>query len=131
MDLRRSQRIPKPKTIWETKDAPCTANDSKVTKNTVRTERQTVLKPIPVGPLPKALEINENQLPKLPKYEPPLNLQLQRSKSLVTDLSQLDTFHRLLTSIIINKIVKLTNNYIENVRNTNFDKEDPKFFSRF
>ena len=130
MDLRRSQRIPKPRSIWETKDAPCAANDPKVTKKTARTERQTVFKPIPAGPLPKVLEINENQLPKLPKYEPPLNLQFQRSKSLVTSLLQLDTFHQLLMSVIIDKIVKSINNYIENVRNTNFNKEekDYKFF---
>ena len=93
MDLRRSQRIPKPRSIWEAKGAPCAANDPKVTKKTARTERQTALKPIPAGPLPKALEINENQLPELPEYEPPLNLQFQRLKSLATDLLQLDTFH--------------------------------------
>ena len=131
MDLRRSQHIPKPRTIWEAKGAPCAVNDPKVTKNTVRTEQQTAFKPIPVDSFPKTFEINENQLLELSKYESLLNLQFQRSKSLVTDLSQLNTFHQLLTSVIINKIVKLTNNYTENVRNMNFNKEDPKFFFRF
>ena len=133
MDLRRSQHIPKPRSIWEAKGAPCAANDPKVTKKTARTERQTALKPIPASPLSKTLEINENQLSELSKYEPSLNLQFQRSKSLVTDLTEFDTFHRLLTSVIIDKIVKSTNNYTENVRNTNFDKEeeeDPKSFFR-
>ena len=132
MDLHRSKRIPKPRTIWEAKGAPSAASDPKVTKNTARTEQQTALKPIAVGPLPETLEINENQLPELPEYEPPLNLQFQRSKSLATGLSQLDTFHRLLTSAIIDKIVKSTNNYTENVRNTNFDEEeeDPESFVR-
>ena len=74
MDLRRSQHIPKPRSIWETKGVPCTANDSKVTKKTVRTERQTVFKPILASPLPKTFEINENQLSKFLKYEPSLNL---------------------------------------------------------
>ena len=74
MDLRRSKRIPKPRTIWEAKGAPSAASDPKVTKNTARTEQQTVLKPIAVGPLSEALEINENQLPELSEYEPPLLL---------------------------------------------------------
>ena len=75
MDLRRSQRIPKPRSIWETKGAPCTTNDPKVTKKTARTERQTTFKLIPVSPFSKVLEINENQLSKLYKYESLLNLQ--------------------------------------------------------
>ena len=92
MDLRRSKRIPKPKTIWEVKGAPSAASDPKVTKNTARTEQRTTFKPIAAGPLPKAFEIDENQLSKLPEYEPSLILQFQRSKSLITSLSQLDTF---------------------------------------
>ena len=92
MDLRRSKHIPKPKTIWEAKGAPSTASDPKVTKNTARTEQRTVFKPIVVGPFPKVLEIDENQLPELSKYESPLILQFQRSKSLTTDLLQLDMF---------------------------------------
>ena len=131
MDLRRSKRIPKPRTIWEAKGAPCAASDPKVTKKTARTEQQTALKPIVAGPLLEALEINENQLPELPEYEPPLILQFQRSKSLAVGLSQLGTFQRLLTSAIIDRIVESTNNYTENVRNTNFDEEeDPEFFIR-
>ena len=108
MDLRRSKRIPKSRTTWEAKGAPSAASDPKVTKNTARTEQQTALKSIAVDPFSKVLEINENQLPKLPEYEPSLNLQFQRSKSLTTNLSQLDMFHRLLTSVIIDKIVKST-----------------------
>ena len=132
MDLRRSKCIPKPKTIWEAKGAPNAASDLKVTKNTARTEQQTVFKLIAAEPLLKVFEIDENQLPKLPEYEPPLILQFQRFKSLVTDLLQLDTFQRLLTSVIIDRIVKSINNYTENVRNTNFDKEeDLKFLYRF
>ena len=131
MDLRRSKRIPKPKTIWEAKGALSVVNDPKVTKNTVRTEQRTTFKPIITGPLPKAFKIDENQLLELPEYEPPLILQFQWSKSLVTGLSQLNTFQRLLTSTIIDKIVESTNNYTENVQNTNFnEEEDLEFFSR-
>ncbi|KAF7504084.1 hypothetical protein GJ744_002849 [Endocarpon pusillum] len=131
MDLRRSKRIPKPKTIWEAKGAPSAASDPKVTKNTARTEQRTALKPIAAGPLPKALEIEENPLPELPEYEPPLILQYQRSKSLATGLSQLDTFQRLLTPAIIDRIIESTNSYAENARNTDFDEEeDSEFLSR-
>ena len=131
MELRRSQREPKPRTIWEEKGAPSAAKDPKINKKTDRTEQKTVLKPVTTGPLPKTLKINENQLPKLSEYEPPLNLQFQRSKSLVTDLSQLDTFYRFLTPAIIDKIVESTNNYTENVRNTDFvEEEDSEFLFR-
>ena len=131
MDLRRSKRIPKPKTIWEAKGAPSAASDPKVTKNTARTEQRTALKPIAVGPLPKALKIDENQLPELPEYEPPLILQFQRSKLLAMGLSQLDTFQRLLTPAIIDRIVESMNSYAENAQNMNFnEEEDLKFFFR-
>ena len=92
MDLRRSKRIPKSKTIWEAKGAPSAVSDPKVTKNTVRTEQRTTFKPIVTGSFLKVLEIDENQLLKLSKYESFLILQFQRSKSLTMDFLQLDTF---------------------------------------
>ena len=92
MDLRRSKYIPKSRTIWETKGAPSVTNDPKVTKNTVRTKQQTVLKLIVVDSFSKTLEINENQLPELSEYDSSLILQYQRSKLLAEGLSQLDTF---------------------------------------
>ena len=93
MELRRSQREPKPRTIWEEKGASSAAKDPKINKKTDRTEQKTTFKPVATGPLSKTFEINENQLSEFPKYEPSLNLQFQRSKSLITDLSQLDTFY--------------------------------------
>ncbi|KAF7506358.1 hypothetical protein GJ744_011824 [Endocarpon pusillum] len=92
MDLRRSKRIPKPKTIWEENGAPSAAKDPKITQKTDRTKQQTALKPVPVGPLSEALEFDANQLPELPDYEPPLDLRFQPSKSLATGLSELHTF---------------------------------------
>jgi hypothetical protein len=74
MSLRRSKRTPVPKTIWEQKDAPSTASDPKITKNTTRTEQKTALKPIAISPLPEIPKINENDLPELPMYKPSLNL---------------------------------------------------------
>ena len=124
MELRRSQRQPKPKTIWEERGAPSAARDPKITKKTDRTEQKTALKPVAIGPLPEALEFDVNQLPDLPAYEPPLKLQFEPSKSLLKDLSQLDTFQRLLTPAIIDRIVESTNSYAKNARETNPIDED-------
>ena len=130
MELRRSQRQPKPKTIWEEKGAPSAARDPKITKRTDRTEQKTALKPVAVGSLPKTLEIDVNQLPDLPTYKPSLELQFEPSKSLLKDLSKLDTFQKLLTLIIIERIVESTNSYVKTVRQTNHINEDDESLSR-
>ena len=92
MELHRSQRQPKPKTIWEEKGAPSAARDLKITKRTDRTEQKTAFKPVVSGPLPETLEFDVNQLPDLPTYKPPLELRFKSSKSLLKGLSELDTF---------------------------------------
>ena len=98
MILHRSKRTSVPRTIWKEKDASSAASDPKITKKSVRTEQEIVLKPIAIDPLPETTELDEKDLPKLPTYEPPFNLQFQTLKSLVTDLSELQTFQQLLTS---------------------------------
>ena len=75
MILRRFKRTPVSKTIWEEKDVPSTALDSKITKKAVRTEQKTVFKSITVDPLPETAELDEKDLPELSTYESPLNLQ--------------------------------------------------------
>jgi hypothetical protein len=90
--LRRSQRIPKPKSIWEEKGAPSTARDLKITKKTVRTEKKTALKPMATGRLLEAIRLDEKHLPKLSTYKPPLELRFEPSKSLAIGLSELDIF---------------------------------------
>ncbi len=124
MELRRSQRQPKPKTIWEERGAPSAARDPKITKKSDRTAQQTALKPIAIGPLPEVPEFDVKQLPDLPVYEPPLALQFVPSKPLLQGLSQLDTFQRLLTPAIIDRIVESTNSYAKNARETNSIDED-------
>ena len=74
MELRRSQRQPKPRTVWEEKDASSAARDPKITKRTDQMEQKTALKPVASDPLPKTLEIDVNQLPDLPAYKLPLKL---------------------------------------------------------
>ncbi|KAF7506334.1 hypothetical protein GJ744_011907 [Endocarpon pusillum] len=130
MELRRSQRQPKPRTIWEERGAPSASRDPKITKRTDRTEQQTALKPIAIGPLPKTLEIDVNQLPDLPAYKPPLELRFERSKPLLEGLLELNTFQKLLTPAIINRIVESTNSYAKNARETDLDENDPESFSR-
>lgn len=92
MELRRSQRQPKPRTIWEERGAPSAARDPKITKRTDRTEQKTALKPVAIGSLPETLELDVNQLHDLPAYKPPLELRFEPSKSLLEGLSELDTF---------------------------------------
>ena len=132
MELRRSQRQPKPKTIWEEKGAPSAARDPKITKRTDRTEQKTAFKPVVSGPLPETLEFDVNQFPDLPVYKPSLELRFEPSKSLLKGLLELDTFQKLLTPVIIDRIIKSTNNYVKNVHETNLNKEDDsESFSRF
>jgi hypothetical protein len=81
-----------PKTIWEEKGAPSAASDPKITTKAARTEQKTALKPIAVSRLLETAELDKKDLPELPTYKPPLNLQFQASKSLATGLSELQTF---------------------------------------
>jgi hypothetical protein len=79
------------------------------------------LKPVATGQLPEAIGIDEKHLPELPTYKLPLELRFKPSKSLATGLSELDTFQRLLTPAIVEKIVKATNSYALNHRETDED----------
>jgi hypothetical protein len=75
MDLRRSERGRKPRTMWEQKGAPSAASDPKISKKAYRTVEETALKPVATGPLPAEVNLECNDLPDLPDYTPPLNLQ--------------------------------------------------------
>ena len=92
MDLRRSQRTSKPVTIWKEKDVPSIVKDSKITKKNTHMKKKTALKLIAVGPLSNVIKLDEKRLPELSTYISPFELRYQTSKSLVTDLSKLDTF---------------------------------------
>jgi hypothetical protein len=115
MMSRRSQRTPRPKTIWEEKGAPSAARDPKITKKAAQTEKKTALKPIATGPLPG---LDEKCLPELPTYKPPLELHFEPSESLATGLSELHTFQRLLMPANVDIIVEATNSYAFNARKT-------------
>jgi hypothetical protein len=67
MESRRSQRTKAPRTIWEQKGAPSAALDPKITKKTARTEQKTALKPVAIGPLLETVELDEKDLPELPR----------------------------------------------------------------
>ena len=83
MELRRSQRQSKPKTIWEERGAPSAARDPKITKKTDRTAQKTALKSIVIEPLPEVSEFDVKQLSDLSIYESSLTLRFTLSKSLV------------------------------------------------
>jgi Transposase IS4 len=82
------------------------------------------------GSLLEALELDRNDLSKLSTYNPPLNLQFQASESLVTDLTELETFQRLLTPTIMDRIVAATNSYAENARKIDEDTRKMLLHSR-
>jgi Transposase IS4 len=118
---KQSKRISVPETGWKQTGAPPIALDPKITEETARTTQKTALKPVIVGSLSKALELDRNDLPKLSTYNPPLNLQFQASESLATGLTELETFQRLLTPAIVDRIVAATNSYAENARKIDED----------
>ena len=68
------QDLRPPIATWEAKEAPSTASDPKITKETARILAKTALQPITIGPLLKAIEFSVEELPELPNYKPPLDL---------------------------------------------------------
>ena len=118
MTSRKSQRSRRLVTIWEEKKAPPAASDPKITKKTARNRPETALRPVATGPLPKAVEFNEFQLPDLPTYEPPLKLRYEPSESSATGLPKLQIFKRLFPQAVVDIIVDATNSYAENARET-------------
>jgi len=118
MTLRKSQRVRKPVTVWEEKSAPSPASDPKITRKTARNQPETALRPIATGPLPKSSKLDENHLPDLPTYEPPLKLRYKPSESSASGLSKLQTFKKLFSQVVVDIIVNATNSYAENARET-------------
>jgi Transposase IS4 len=116
MDLRRSERARKPRTIWEQKGAPSTASDPKISQESARTAEKTALKPVATGTLPPQVALERNDLPDLPDYTPPLELCFEHSKPLISPITELETFQHFLTHEIIAIIVRNTNSYAENTR---------------
>jgi hypothetical protein len=116
MDLRRSERARKPRTVWEQKGAPSTASDPKISQKSARTAEKTALKPIATETLPPQVTLERNNLPDLPDYTPPLELHFEHSKPLISPITELKTFQHFLTPEIIAIIVRNTNSYAENTR---------------
>jgi hypothetical protein len=111
MPPRKSQRTPKPLTKWEEKRAPSAALDPKLTAQTDRTNPQTALKPVPIGPLPESTKFDDGHLRELPDYHPPLNLRYKPSESIATGLSVIQTFLLFFTQPMVDIIVLATNAY--------------------
>jgi hypothetical protein len=116
MSPRKSQRKRKAVTIWEEKEAPPAAKDPKIPKKAARTEQETALKAIATVPLPNATGIDSSALPELPDYHSPLELRYKACQSTAIGLSELQTFQKLFTQEVVDKIVNATNSYAENTR---------------
>ena len=101
----RSQRVRKPKVIWEAAWdlAPCTQ------KNAIRKARRTVKKealvPIPVEPIPAPIPRQ------LPSYRPPIRIRKMQGRPTFSSLSELQTFQKFFTTTIIGLVVAATNSY--------------------
>ena len=74
MELRRSERTRKPKTIWEQKGAPSIARDLKIMKKAARTVKKTALKAVIISTLFDDLGLNKQSLSELLDYVPPFKL---------------------------------------------------------
>lgn len=104
-----------PISIWDQKGAPSASNDPIISEKAVRTAKETALEPIPTESFP----LDPKTLPKLPDYNPPLNLQFQPSETCCTALTELEVFQQLLTPQIVDIIVRNTNSYAEYYRKEN------------
>jgi Transposase IS4 len=111
MLIRRSQRAPKPVTIWEEKKAPSAGSDPKLTAQTARNRPETALKPLPTGPLPESTKFDHDRLPELSIYHPPLDLRRKPSESIATGLSILQTFQLFFPQALVDMIIFATNAY--------------------
>jgi hypothetical protein len=89
MSQRRSQRVPKPITIWEEKKAPSAALDPKITTATTRTRPETAFKPIPAEPLLKTSKLDHGHLPNLSYYLPPFKIHYKAPQLVAIGLSAL------------------------------------------
>jgi Transposase IS4 len=116
MPPRRSQRVPKPITIREEKEALPAASDPKITSATTRTRPETALKPVAAEPLPEASKLDSNDLPDLLHYLPPLKLQYNEGRPLASGLSPLQAFLLFFTQEMVDLIVYATNAYASRKR---------------
>jgi hypothetical protein len=119
MSPRKSQRAPKPITVWEEKKAPSTASDLKITEKTARNRSETALKPVPVEPLLESTKFDHSDLPTLPEYHPLFNLRSKPSKSTATGLFILQTFQLFFTQAMVDIIVVAINVYAARTRRQN------------
>src|SRR5436853_907041 len=106
MISRRSQRIRKPKVIWEAAEDPTPPDKKKTTQKASKIVKKEALTPIPVEPIPASIPRE------LPSYNPPIKISKKRDKSKFDSLSELQTFQKFFTKTIIQLIVIATNSYV-------------------
>jgi Transposase IS4 len=62
------------------------------------------------------LNLNPDRLPEFPAYAPPLPIQFEPARSLISHLSPIEIFQTLLTPEIVDEIVENTNSYAKHAR---------------
>jgi Transposase IS4 len=120
---RKSQRAPKPITIWEEKKAPPPALYPKIIAENARTKPETALKPVPTGSLPESTKFEHGHLPELPNYDPPLQLRSKPSQAIATGLNILETFQLLFTQAMVDIMVLATNSYARRARRNRYERQ--------
>lgn len=117
MTPRKSHRVRKARTIWEQKGAPPAPKDPRNhkekssfgKKNSVDTYRNWFSSK-------NTVDFDADHLSELSTYKPPLNLEFKALELLVTGLTELHTFQKLLMPAIIDIIVDATNSYAKIAR---------------
>ena len=105
MISRRSQRIRKPKVIWEAAEDPTPPDQKKTTEKASRIVKKKALIPIPIEPIPASIPRE------LPSYNPPIKISRKQGKPRFESLSELQTFQKFFTKTIIQLVIIATNSY--------------------
>ena len=87
MTPRKSHLVRRPRTIWDQKGAPSPAKDPKITRKIAHIVEKTALKPVATGPISEAIGFDADNLPKLPTYKPPLDLEFEKTRAKEANIS--------------------------------------------
>jgi hypothetical protein len=114
MDLRRSQRQPVPKNIWEEKRAPSAAKDTKITRKKRSYSERNSARTYCDWAASENCGIEGGQTSKASYIQPTTQIAKRTFKLLATGFTQLQTFQQLLTPAIVEEIILAINSFAEN-----------------
>src|SRR5450755_3098624 len=105
MTPQRSQRVRKPKVIWEAVEDTKLSTTKKAVKKALRTNKKTAIKPILLEPLLPSIERP------LPLYTLPFEIRKKTGRPTFSNLSPIKIFKRFIYANIITLIISATNSY--------------------